>query len=387
MPIKLFVGQLPKTMDEEELKAIVSEFGAPLSVDIIRDKTTMAHKGCAFLTFETKDEADHVVVSLHNVKILPNMHSPMQVKFADGELQRLQHKLFVGMLPKTANEEDLKEIFATYGEIEEATILKDSTGVSRACGFVKYKEREQAQQAIQFLNGTMLPGQSKSLIVRFAETEQVKKEKQQLKLLASQQASMLRLNPLLSQLVNPIYAQSILQGAQAAQAPNPYVTAAAQYQPAAQYLQPGQQTYSDATYPPGTQANLANPYGNLATAYGAYAQGAVPAVYGASPFLLPAVSAAPEGPQKQGPPGANLFIYHLPQEWRDAELLQTFAPYGNVVSAKVFIDKHTLASKCFGFISYDSVPAAADAIAKLNGLHVGGNKRLKVEVKRNQNPY
>ena len=49
-----------------------------------------------------------------------------------------------------------------------------------------------------------------------------------------------------------------------------------------------------------------------------------------------------------GPPGANLFIYHLPRDLTDADLATLFANFGNVLSARVFVDKKTMDSKGFG---------------------------------------
>jgi CUG-BP- and ETR3-like factor len=51
---------------------------------------------------------------------------------------------------------------------------------------------------------------------------------------------------------------------------------------------------------------------------------------------------------REGPAGANLFVYHLPHDLTDADLATAFNSFGNVISAKVYVDKYTGESKGFG---------------------------------------
>ncbi|EDW88180.2 CUGBP Elav-like family member 3-A isoform X4 [Drosophila yakuba] len=146
----------------------------------------------------------------------------------------------------------------------------------------------------------------------------------------------------------------------------------------------GQSLTFNALWPP----NAADPYSSSLSgltngaAYGAASQPLTPSA-------IQAAAAGVAGKQIEGPDGSNLFIYHLPQEFIDTDLASTFLPFGNVLSAKVFIDKQTNLSKCFGFVSYDNPHSANAAIQAMHGFQIG-TKRLKVQLKRSKDaakPY
>ena len=68
--------------------------------------------------------------------------------------------IYVGNLPQTTNETELKDAFAAYGVVGSTAVIKDkATGNSRGFGFVEMSDQTEAQAAIERLNGSEVGGQ------------------------------------------------------------------------------------------------------------------------------------------------------------------------------------------------------------------------------------
>ncbi|XP_036813303.1 CUGBP Elav-like family member 2 isoform X3 [Oncorhynchus mykiss] len=504
--IKMFVGQIPRSWSEKELKELFEPYGAVYQINILRDRSQNPpqSKGCCFVTFYTRKAALEAQNALHNIKTLTGMHHPIQMKPADSEKSNAveDRKLFIGMVSKKCNENDIRVMFSAFGQIEECRILRGPDGLSRGlsqreanvkgCAFVTFSTRAMAQNAIKAMHQSQtMEGCSSPIVVKFADTQKDKEQRRLQQQLAQQ---MQQLNnattwgsltglggltpqylavrghaasptPYCSPAANASVAAALLQqatsssnlgafsgiqqmaGMSALQLQN-LATLAAAAAAAQNSAGPNANPLSSNAASLGALASPAGPTANssgmnsltslgtlqglagatmglnninalavaqmlsgmaalngglggagltngtagtmdaLTQAYSGiqqYAATALPTLYSQS--LLQQQGAA--GSQKEGPEGANLFIYHLPQEFGDQDILQMFMPFGNVVSAKVFIDKQTNLSKCFGFVSYDNPVSAQAAIQAMNGFQIG-MKRLKVQLKRSKNdskPY
>lgn len=411
--VKLFVGQVPKHMTEDELLTMFKEFALVDEVNIIKDKATRASRGCCFVICPSRDEADKAVNACHNKKTLPGASSPLQVKYADGELERLEHKLFIGMLPKNVSEVEVSELFSNYGTIKDLQILRGSQQTSKGCAFLKYETKEQALAALEAINGKhKMESSSVPLVVKWADTEKERQARRAQK--AQSQAS----NVIHADSQHPSLFGAMPMGyvppyngygyqTPASYGLMPYRMPPMQNQPGyhnmMSHINQGNALRPDlvpnmnprsyhapanyvGSYPavPGLQHPMAYPAAGIISARPMNSPpGSVSP--GNSNSATSSVSSKNSGGQIEGPPGANLFIYHIPQEFGDQELANAFQPFGRVLSAKVFVDKATGVSKCFGFVSYDSPEAAQSAISMMNGCQLGG-KKLKVQHKRDNKP-
>ncbi|XP_031687592.1 CUGBP Elav-like family member 2 isoform X7 [Oncorhynchus kisutch] len=481
--IKMFVGQIPRSWSEKELKELFEPYGAVYQINILRDRSQNPpqSKGCCFVTFYTRKAALEAQNALHNIKTLTGMHHPIQMKPADSEKSNAveDRKLFIGMVSKKCNENDIRVMFSAFGQIEECRILRGPDGLSRGlsqreanvkgCAFVTFSTRAMAQNAIKAMHQSQtMEGCSSPIVVKFADTQKDKEQRRLQQQLAQQMQqlnnattwgsltglggltpqylallqqatsssnlgafsgiqqmagmSALQLqnlatlaaaaaaaqnsagpnaNPLSSNVaslgalaspanssgMNSLTSLGTLQGLAGATMGLNNINALAGSVNIAQMLS-GMAALNGGLGGAGLTNGTAGTMDALTQAYSGiqqYAAAALPTLYSQS--LLQQQGAA--GSQKEGPEGANLFIYHLPQEFGDQDILQMFMPFGNVVSAKVFIDKQTNLSKCFGFVSYDNPVSAQAAIQAMNGFQIG-MKRLKVQLKRSKNdskPY
>ncbi|XP_060640972.2 CUGBP Elav-like family member 5 isoform X1 [Anolis sagrei] len=439
--IKLFVGQIPRNLEEKDLKPLFEQFGQIYELTVLKDRYTGMHKGCAFLTYCARDSAIKAQTALHEQKTLPGMARPIQVKPADSESRGgRDRKLFVGMLNKQQSEEDILRLFEPFGAIDECTVLRGPDGNSKGCAFVKFSSHTEAQAAIHALHGSQtMPGASSSLVVKFADTD----KERTLRRMQQMVGQLGILTPSFALPFSPYgaYAQALMQQQTVLSASHSnFVSPTLTFSPC--HIQqigtvslnnlpssPITQTSGlhspsllGSTAVPGLVAPLTNSFAGVVpipsshhpSLEAVYANGLVPctaqnpsvgealhpaftgvqqyaAVYPTT-TITPVAQAIPQPlpiiqqqqqqqQQREGPEGCNLFIYHLPQEFGDNELMQMFLPFGNIISSKVFMDRATNQSKCFGFVSFDNPSSAQTAIQAMNGFQIG-MKRLKVQLKR-----
>eukprot|EP00285_Hemiselmis_virescens_P008491 CAMPEP_0173381322 /NCGR_PEP_ID=MMETSP1356-20130122/3702_1 /TAXON_ID=77927 ORGANISM="Hemiselmis virescens, Strain PCC157" /NCGR_SAMPLE_ID=MMETSP1356 /ASSEMBLY_ACC=CAM_ASM_000847 /LENGTH=444 /DNA_ID=CAMNT_0014335091 /DNA_START=8 /DNA_END=1342 /DNA_ORIENTATION=- len=423
---KIFCGQIGRNTDENDLRTLMSTYGGVLDVTLIKDKATGTSKGCAFVVMADRSGAEAAIAALDKQHSMPGMPNTIQVSFAKGEAGApgatnapgAEAKLFVGMISKQADDASVRATFGPFGTVEEVYIMKDkATGLPKGCAFVKFVNRADAQRAIEGLHGKVtMPDQTSPLVVKYADPPKA----QQMMMggaggamAVSAQGQIQHFQAQMMAAQAQLLAQQNIMQAMGAwgQPPQPAGHAAVAQpqwgqQPAAAYDQT--QAYAQqGMYPPADPFAQQAAYGAAAQPYGAAPQqayGAAQGAYGAAPAGVPGMgmagmgmpgmgmmggypgmggaaagAGAPRTPQ--GPAQANLFIYHIPVSWGDAELLSCFQPFGTVISATVFKDKTTGQSKGFGFVSYDQNQSAANAIAAMNGMQVEG-KRLKVEIKK-----
>ncbi|CAB3361442.1 Hypothetical predicted protein [Cloeon dipterum] len=347
--------------------------------------------------------------SLHNSSSnsSANSHNSSSQTNSAGGQEESKTNLIVNYLPQTMTQEEIRSLFSSIGEVESCKLIRDKvTGQSLGYGFVNYHRPEDAEKAINTLNGLRL--QNKTIKVSYARpsSEAIKganlyvsglpknMTQQDLENLFSPYGRIITSRilcdnitvrqfvggaedklPCLSKGVGFIRFDQRVEAERAIQelngtipkgstepitvkfANNPSNNNKA-LPPLAAYLTPQARRFGGPIHHPTGRFRYSPLAGDLL-----------------ANSMLP-------GNAMNGS-GWCIFVYNLAPETEENVLWQLFGPFGAVQSVKVIRDLQTNKCKGFGFVTMTNYDEAVVAIQSLNGYTLG-NRVLQVSFKTNK---
>ncbi|GAA5873595.1 hypothetical protein JCM8547_005626 [Rhodosporidiobolus lusitaniae] len=157
----LYVGNLSPRVTEYMLQEIFAVAGAVLGVKIIPDRS-FQHGGInyGFVEYHEMRSAETALQTLNGRKIF-DMEVRVNWAYQNTNAQKedLTHHchLFVGDLSPEVNDSVLNQAFSAFGSLSDARVMWDmNTGKSRGYGFLAFRDKTDAEQAIQAMNGEWL---------------------------------------------------------------------------------------------------------------------------------------------------------------------------------------------------------------------------------------
>ncbi|KAJ8500690.1 hypothetical protein OPV22_011242 [Ensete ventricosum] len=170
--LQSFVGHIMPNADQPfrlnwasfSTETFASKYPSVKGAKVVIDANTGRSKGYGFVRFGKEDEKTLAMTEMNGIYCSTR---PMRIGPAtprkssgvsgsnglsaqsDGDLTNTT--VFVGGLDPNVNEDDLKQTFSQYGEIASVKIP-----VGKQCGFVQFVQRNNAEEALQRLNGTVI---------------------------------------------------------------------------------------------------------------------------------------------------------------------------------------------------------------------------------------
>jgi len=163
----IFVKNLAKDIDHKALFDTFSLFGSILSCKVAVDRATGESRGYGFVQFETVEAADEAIKKVNGMSIEGQVVyvGAFKKREARGSTNSWTN-VFVKNLPTTMPEEELRTMFAEFGEITSMKLQPgDEEGTSKGFGFINYSTHEEAKAAVEAMDqkkvGTYTEGEQK----------------------------------------------------------------------------------------------------------------------------------------------------------------------------------------------------------------------------------
>ncbi|BAF22773.1 28 kDa ribonucleoprotein, chloroplastic [Oryza sativa Japonica Group] len=183
-PRELFVCNLPRRCDVDDLYELFKPYGTVLSVEISRDPETGLSRGCGFVTMRSLPEARTAMNALDGFdldgrEMLVKLSSDVVSKRRNINMTHTPpvkdhifespHKIYVGNIAWSVEPQELREYFSQCGTVVSTRLLTDRKGGrGRVYGFLSFASAEELEAALK-LDNTHFHG--RNILVRQAHEE------------------------------------------------------------------------------------------------------------------------------------------------------------------------------------------------------------------------
>uniref|UniRef100_A0A671TQK6 Polyadenylate-binding protein n=1 Tax=Sparus aurata TaxID=8175 RepID=A0A671TQK6_SPAAU len=158
----IFIKNLDKSIDNKALYDTFSAFGNILSCKVVCDEN--GSKGYGFVHFETQEAAERAIEKMNGMllndrKVFVGRFKSRKEREAElGARAKEFTNVYVKNFGEDMDDEKLREVFNKYGNAMSIRVMTDDSGKSRGFGFVSFERHEDAQRAVDEMNGKELNG-------------------------------------------------------------------------------------------------------------------------------------------------------------------------------------------------------------------------------------
>ncbi|XP_022602968.1 polyadenylate-binding protein 1 isoform X3 [Seriola dumerili] len=158
----IFIKNLDKSIDNKALYDTFSAFGNILSCKVVCDEN--GSKGYGFVHFETQEAAERAIEKMNGMllndrKVFVGRFKSRKEREAElGARAKEFTNVYIKNFGEDMDDEKLRELFSKYGNAMSIRVMTDDNGKSRGFGFVSFERHEDAQKAVDEMNGKELNG-------------------------------------------------------------------------------------------------------------------------------------------------------------------------------------------------------------------------------------
>uniref|UniRef100_A0A8C2WNG2 Polyadenylate-binding protein n=1 Tax=Cyclopterus lumpus TaxID=8103 RepID=A0A8C2WNG2_CYCLU len=158
----IFIKNLDKSIDNKALYDTFSAFGNILSCKVVCDEN--GSKGYGFVHFETQEAAERAIEKMNGMllndrKVFVGRFKSRKEREAElGARAKEFTNVYVKNFGEDMDEEKLRDVFSKFGNAMSIRVMSDDGGKSRGFGFVSFERHEDAQKAVDELNGKEFNG-------------------------------------------------------------------------------------------------------------------------------------------------------------------------------------------------------------------------------------